>query len=77
MDFPTWSEIDEELDKIEEQDIVAIVAVFEKHKGELLVVDGHKERVTVSSFARHIDMPRHAFDSWVALGESAMLGRTG
>lgn len=74
MELYTWSKITQELDEIEEQDIAAIVTIFKKHRGRLLIVDGHKERVTVSSFARHINMPRHTFDSWVsafALGQTA------
>jgi hypothetical protein len=66
----TWEEIDAELDAVEDSDIASIVTIFEKHRTKLLVVDGQKERVTVSSFARHIGMPRHTFDSWVAIAEA-------
>jgi hypothetical protein len=63
--FPTWSVIDAELDRIERDDISGLVSVFLAHRNQLLLVDGRKERVTVSSFSRHIGMPRHTFDSWL------------
>jgi hypothetical protein len=67
MEFSTWEEIDAELDLIEQGDMQAVVAVFEKHRAELLIENGRRVRVTVTSFARHIDMPRHTLDSWVAM----------
>lgn len=70
MEFPTWSEIDAELDLIEKGDIFGLVAVFQTYRSKLLVVDGKKSRVNVSSFSQHIGMPRHAFSSWLRTVES-------
>jgi hypothetical protein len=71
MELLTWGTIDAELDRIEEGDIDALVAVFLTHRNRPLASFGRRERVTVSSFARHIELPRHTFDSYVRLVESS------
>ncbi len=69
MEFPTWANVDVELDLVEVDDIRGLVSVFLAHRNRLLLVNGKKERVTVSSFSRHIGMPRHTFASWLRMAE--------
>lgn len=70
MPIVTWANIDAELDQVEEGDTDGVVAVFQKFNGMPMAPsqEGDKwTRVSVSSFSRHIGMPRHTFNKLVVM----------
>lgn len=64
----TWAPIDAALDQVEEGDFGGVVRVFLMFQGHRIAptVECDKwTRVSVASFSRHIDMPRHRLDSLI------------
>lgn len=57
--FVTWDQIDEELDRVEADNLPAIAAVFERFKGCTVMLNGRRTRVNPSNFSRHVGVPRH------------------
>lgn len=70
MPVVTWADVDADLDKVEEGDIEGLVAVFQTFNGLPMSPSqdsGKWTRVSVSSFSRHIGMPRHKFNKLVIM----------
>ena len=73
MNHLVWTEVEERLDKVEQDDKAGIVGVFLEFEGRALDqrdMRGARQTVNISTFCQHFQINRNSFARWLrAIGK--------